>query len=122
MAAEDAIETCATTAVHPERVARIRAQMADADTADRLAETFGALADTTRLRILEALTHEEACACDLSAALGLTQSGTSHHLRTLRNLRIVKHRREGRLVFYSLDDEHIRGLFAQGLEHALEGR
>jgi len=85
-----------------------------------LAEIFAALADPTRLRIIEALAIEPMCVCDLSEALGLSQSGISHHLRTLRTLRLVKHRRVGRRVFYALDDEHIRRLFAQGLEHVRE--
>jgi ArsR family transcriptional regulator, lead/cadmium/zinc/bismuth-responsive transcriptional repressor len=122
VAVADIIDTCTVPAVDPERIARMRARMIDARVAEHLAETFGALADTTRLRIIEALAHEETCVGELSAALDLSQSCASHHLRTLRNLRLVKHRREGRHVYYSLDDDHIRRLFAQGLEHALEGR
>jgi DNA-binding transcriptional ArsR family regulator len=118
----EALETCEVTAIDPDRVRRVQARMTAMETAQELADIFAALADTTRLRILEALTQEELCVCDLTAALGLTQSGVSHHLRTLRNLRLVKHRRAGRLVYYSLDDAHIGNLFAQGLEHVREGR
>ena len=114
------IDVCEVEAVDPERVRRLQRILSDEEQVERLAETFATLSDPTRLRIVEALTHEELCVCDLSAALGLSQSGTSHHLRTLRNLRLVKHRRAGRLVYYSLDDEHIRRLFAQGLEHVRE--
>ena len=114
-------ETCDVTAVDPERVRRVRLRLSDESTSQRLAETFATLADPTRLRIVEALSGEELCVCDLSAALGLSQSSTSHHLRTLRNLRMVKHRRAGRLVYYSLDDDHIVRLFDQGLEHVREG-
>src|SRR5260221_10635738 len=116
----DELDTCEVTAVDPQRIRRVQAKMTDELTTQRLAEIFAALSDTTRLRIVEALALEELCVCDLSAALGLSQSGTSHHLRTLRNLRLVKHRRAGRLVYYALDDEHIRRLFAQGLEHVRE--
>ncbi len=116
------LDVCEVTAVDPERVRRVMQKLTDEDTAERLAETFATLSDTTRLRIVEALSHEELCVCDLSAALSLSQSSTSHHLRTLRNLRLVKHRRAGRLVYYSLDDEHIVKLFAQGLEHVREDR
>jgi len=116
------LDVCEVTAVDPERVRRVMQKLTDEDTAERLAETFATLSDTTRLRIVEALSHEELCVCDLSAALSLSQSATSHHLRTLRNLRLVKHRRAGRLVYYSLDDEHIVKLFAQGLEHVREDR
>lgn len=122
MVAMHPVEVCAVPSVDPQRVERIRAAMCDASTVERLAETFGVLADITRLRIIEALAQDETCVCDLSTALGLSQSCTSHHLRTLRNLRLVKHRREGRLVYYSLDDDHIRRLFAQGLGHVREDR
>ena len=116
----ESLDVCEVTAVDPERVQRVQLGLTAESTSERLAETFAALADPARLRIVEALALEELCVCDLSAALGLSQSGTSHHLRTLRNLRLVKHRRAGRLVYYSLDDSHIAGLFVQGLEHVLE--
>lgn len=113
-------DTCEVTAIDPERVQRVQGRLTDEETCERLAETFATLSDPTRLRIVEALAAEELCVCDLSAVLRLSQSSTSHHLRTLRNLRLVKHRRAGRLVYYSLDDEHIRRLFAQGLDHVRE--
>jgi DNA-binding transcriptional ArsR family regulator len=114
------LDVCEVEAVDPEKVRRVQRNLTDDESVERLAETFAILSDPARLRIVEALTREELCVCDLSAALGLSQSGTSHHLRTLRNLRLVKHRRAGRLVYYTLDDEHIRRLFAQGLEHVRE--
>jgi ArsR family transcriptional regulator, lead/cadmium/zinc/bismuth-responsive transcriptional repressor len=116
----DQVEQCDVTAIDPERVLRVQNRMIDETTTQRLAETFAALADVTRLRMIEALSAEELCVCDLSAALGLSQSATSHQLRTLRNLRLVKYRRAGRLVYYSLDDAHIERLFAQGIEHVRE--
>jgi DNA-binding transcriptional ArsR family regulator len=115
-------DICEVPLVDPDRVRRVTASLTDERTASELADTFAALADATRLRIIEALSLEEMCVCDLSAALRLSQSATSHQLRILRNLRLVKHRRAGRLVYYSLDDDHIRGLFAQGLDHVREGR
>jgi ArsR family transcriptional regulator, lead/cadmium/zinc/bismuth-responsive transcriptional repressor len=120
MRANPKIEVCDVPLVDPDRVERVQARMIDDLTAHRLAETFAAMADSTRLRIIEALSQEELCVCDLSAALRLSQSATSHQLRTLRNLRLVKYRRRGRLVYYSLDDAHISRLFAQGLEHVCE--
>ncbi len=96
--------------------------LTDAETMNRLAETFGALADPARLRMVEALSKRELCVGDLSVTVGLSASATSHHLRTLRNLRLVKHRRDGKSVFYLLDDMHIRSLFDQALEHVLEER
>ena len=88
---------------------------------ERLAETFRALGDPTRVRILDALSKAELCVCDLAARLGLSESAVSHQLRLLRSLRLVRTRRAGRLVFYTLDDDHITRLFAQGLEHVREG-
>lgn len=86
----------------------------------RLAVLFAALADTTRLRIIEALAHSELCVGTLSTTLDLTQSATSHQLRILRDLRLVKSRRAGRLVYYSLDDDAIYPLLKQGLEYVRE--
>jgi ArsR family transcriptional regulator len=85
-----------------------------------LAETFKVLGDTTRVRILDALARTEVPVCDLAAVLGLTQSAVSHQLRLLRGMRLVKSRRDGRHILYTLDDHHILGLFEQGLEHVQE--
>jgi ArsR family transcriptional regulator len=114
------IETCDVPLVDPDRVARVLREMTDTASTSRLAAIFAALADTTRLRIIDALAQEELCVCDLCAVVGLSQSAVSHQLRLLRDLRLVKHRRAGRLVYYSLDDRHIEALFAMGLEHVLE--
>jgi ArsR family transcriptional regulator len=86
-----------------------------------LAEIFKALGDTTRVRMLDALARAEVCVCDLAAMLGLTESAVSHQLRLLRSLRLVKSRRDGRHIYYSLADQHIVRLFEQGLEHVQEG-
>ena len=99
------------------RVRDIQEHMVDGDTAARLAQTFKALSDPTRVRILSALMECELCVHELAAALGMTHSAISHQLATLREMRLVKFRKEGRHVFYALDDEHIHGLFSQGLDH-----
>jgi ArsR family transcriptional regulator len=91
--------------------------MADEATAVRLAGLFKALSDPTRVRIVSLLAEAELCVCDLSSALGMSQSAISHQLRTLRDLRLVRWRREGREIFYALDDEHVVDLFHRGLEH-----
>jgi DNA-binding transcriptional ArsR family regulator len=88
--------------------------------ASTLAETFKALGDPMRVRILDALSRAELCVCDLARLVGLSESATSHQLRLLRSLRLVRTRRAGRMVFYALDDDHIRKLFAYGLEHVEE--
>ncbi len=85
-----------------------------------LAGTFSALGDPTRVRILDALSHGELCVCDLAAVLRLSQSAVSHQLRLLRSIRLVRPRRDGRIVFYSLDDQHIMSIFKQTLQHVEE--
>lgn len=100
---------------------RLNAQsrLVDGVTAAKLAETFKAVSDPTRVRIISALSHAELCVHDIAAALDMTQSAISHQLRTLRELRLVKFRREGRHVYYTLDDEHIQDLYRMGLDHVL---
>lgn len=85
-----------------------------------LAETFQVLGDPTRVRIVHALSLSELCTSDLAALVGMSESAVSHQLRTLRQLHVVRSRRMGKLVYYSLADDHVRRLFEQGLEHALE--
>jgi ArsR family transcriptional regulator len=89
----------------------------DLETAERLAKVFHAIADPTRIRILSALAEAELCVSDLAAALGMSISAISHQLRLLRELRVVRKRREGKHVYYALDDDHVRDLFERGLEH-----
>ena len=93
-------------------------QVIDAATASRLAETFGALSDPTRLRIISALAHHELSVGALATTVGLSESATSHQLRVLRTLRLVRARRDGRRSFYCLADDHIHDLFDRALEHA----
>src|SRR5262249_10294210 len=93
--------------------------LADAS-ASALAETFKVLGDVTRVRILDALSRAEVAVCDLAELLGVTQSAVSHQLRLLRHARLVKSRRDGQHIYYTLDDHHILRLFEQGLEHVEE--
>jgi ArsR family transcriptional regulator len=103
--------------LYEEQAKENQAQLVDEATAAGLAETFQALADPSRIRLISALLNGEMCVYDLAAMLGMSQSAVSHQLRILRNLHLVKNRKAGRIVFYSLDDEHIRDLFQRGLEH-----
>jgi ArsR family transcriptional regulator len=112
---------CAETYIHQERVQEALPHLLDDPTAVRLAETFRALSDPTRVRIVSLLAQAELCVCDLAAALGMSQSAVSHQLRTLRDLRLVRWRREGRQIFYTLDDEHVADLFRRGLDHVVHG-
>jgi DNA-binding transcriptional ArsR family regulator len=91
--------------------------LVDAPTAERLAQTFSALGDPTRVRILSALAETELCVGDLAAALEMSMSAISHQLHLLRELRIVRNRRAGKHIYYALDDEHVHDLFRRGLEH-----
>jgi ArsR family transcriptional regulator, lead/cadmium/zinc/bismuth-responsive transcriptional repressor len=92
----------------------------DAHTVEGLTEIFRVLGDPTRVRILDALSRSELCVGDLAQQLGVSESAVSHQLRLLRNTRIVRSRREGRMIFYALDDKHVLALFRQGLRHVLE--
>lgn len=99
---------------------RVRRALVRTETADRLGDTFKVLGDATRVRIIDALSHESLCVSDITALLGLSESAISHQLRLLRGCRLVRGRRAGRLVVYSLDDQHILGLFRQARQHVEE--
>lgn len=113
----DTMLTCADGGVDLDRLSDARHHLLDTDTAVLLAETFKALADPTRTQILSALLGPELCVGELAAALDMSVSAVSHQLSLLRHLRIIKHRREGRHIYYTLDDEHIATLYRCGLEH-----
>ena len=118
----DPAEACDIFHADPERIAAIRASAPADEAIAALSEIFRALGDPTRLRLLSALGAGELCVCDLASLAGISESATSHQLRLLRALRLVRARRDGRLVFYRLDDEHVSGLVAQGLQHVAETR
>ena len=113
-------EVCDLVQIDLSSVRKIRAVLVQPDAVQGLADTFSALGDPTRVRILDALSHGELCVCDLAAVLRLSQSAVSHQLRLLRGLRLVRPRREGRVVFYDLDDQHIISIFKQTLQHVEE--
>lgn len=102
-------------------VQEVQSALIDGLKAAKLAQIYAALSDPTRVRIISALNVRELCVNDLAAALGMTQSAISHQLRLLRTLGLVRNRRQGRIIFYALDDEHIRDLFQRGLEHIQHG-
>ena len=110
-------DCCEDDTIDTERVAQARALMVPEERALALAATFRALADPTRVRLISMLASMELCVGDLAAALGMSVSAVSHQLRLLRDLRLVRSRRDGRHVFYALDDEHITMLYQGGLEH-----
>jgi len=113
-------DTCDVACLHPEVVGAARAALLPHKEAQDLAAIFSVLADPTRVRLIAALAARELCVCDLANVLGLRQSTVSHQLRLLRALRVVRFRKEGRVAYYALDDAHVTGLLAQGLEHIRE--
>lgn len=115
------LERCEVECLHPEHVAPLLGRILDYPAADRVASTFGVLADPTRARILHALSmSEELCVCDLALLLGISQSALSHQLRLLRDRNVVARSKRGRIVYYRLADEHMRHVFTDGLRHSGE--
>jgi DNA-binding transcriptional ArsR family regulator len=110
-------DTCQQRYVHGDALDRAGTRLLEDGAYVDLAELFGALADSTRARIVHLLLHEELCTCDLAALLGVTDSCVSQHLRIVRSLRLVKSRRAGKFVYHSLDDAHIALLVQVGLTH-----
>lgn len=113
-------ERCDCDVIHEEIVHDVREKMPVAQTLYDLAELFKILGDSTRIKIIWALDESEMCVCDLAFLLHMTQSAISHQLRVLKQSGLVKNRREGKIVFYSLIDEHVRQIFSQGLIHISE--
>ncbi|MDR0636665.1 MAG: metalloregulator ArsR/SmtB family transcription factor [Treponema sp.] len=111
---------CTTNVIHEEVVAAVRKEMPDDELLLDLADLFKVFGDSTRVKIICALLRAEMCVCDIAALLGMSKSAISHQLRTLRQTRIVKYRREGKVVYYSLEDEHVGTIFDQGLVHVSE--
>jgi ArsR family transcriptional regulator len=110
-------ECCDVTIIHDEIVSDVQAKQLPLEKGNELALLFQALSDPTRLRIIHTLIQAEVCVCDLAAILEMSQSSISHQLRNLRALRLVKHRKVGRMVYYSIDDEHVLSLMEIGLQH-----
>ena len=114
------VPCCDFIHVHEEVVSAVRKEMPDEDTLYDLTELFRIFGDSTRVRILYVLFASEMCVCDIAQLLGMTQSAISHQLRALKSARLVKARRDGKTVFYSLADGHVRAIIDQGLEHVTE--
>ena len=114
------IPCCEEPCVHAGTVERVRTQLPPDEQLYDLAELFKIFGDSTRVKILYALYESELCVCDLADVLGLTQSAVSHQLRLLKSSKLVKFRREGKTVFYSLADDHVVRILSQGMEHLEE--
>jgi ArsR family transcriptional regulator len=113
-------DKCDCNVIHEDVVNRVKKALPDEEALLNLAELFKVFGDTTRVRIISALIHAEMCVCDIASLLGMTKSAISHQLRALRQTKLVKYRKEGKVVYYSLDDDHVATLFAQGLLHVSE--
>ncbi|MDS1030589.1 metalloregulator ArsR/SmtB family transcription factor [Bacillota bacterium LX-D] len=111
------IENCTCNVIHEDVVLKVSKQMPEEENLFELAELFKVFGDTTRIKIIYALFAAEMCVCDIAALLKMNQSAISHQLRVLKQARLVKYRKEGKIVYYSLDDEHVKRIFDQGLLH-----
>ena len=114
------VPCCQEALVHSEAVNRVRGQLPPDEQLYDLADLFKIFGDSTRVKILYALLDTELCVCDIAKLMEVTQSAVSHQLRVLKNSKLVKFRREGKTVYYSLADDHVIHILAQGMEHILE--
>ena len=117
---KNGMDCCDCTQVHDDIVSEVTSQLPDDEILYDLAELFKVFGDSTRIKILYALSERELCVCDISELLGVSQTAISHQLRVLKGAKLVKYRREGKNVFYSLDDDHVRSIINQGMEHVEE--
>ena len=120
MISENEIEISGEGVIHEEIVKKALAEQPEEEQLADLADLFKNFSDTTRIRILSLLISDEMCVADITAALNATQSAVSHQLRILKQSRLVKARRDGKIVYYSLADDHVKTIFAMGMEHVRE--
>lgn len=111
---------CSCNVIHEDIIKTVKEGLSGENDLKRVAELFKALDDPTRLKIINALILSEMCVCDIAALMQMTQPAVSHHLKVLRQSNLVKNRRDGKVVYYSLDDEHVHNIFYQGMLHACE--
>ena len=114
------VECCEVTCIHEEKVHMVQKLLPDDELINELADFYKVFGDATRVKILYVLLESEMCVCDLAAILKMTQSAISHQLRVLKQMKLVKNRREGKTVYYSLTDGHIQNIISQGMEHLIE--
>ncbi len=117
---ENKSESCSCNVIHKEVVENVKNKLPKEETLYDLAELFKVFGDSTRIKIICSLFESEMCVCDLSVLLNISQSAISHQLRVLKSARLVKFRRDGKVIYYSLDDEHIKQIFDAGLHHITE--
>ena len=117
---EKQFDKCDCTIIHEDVVDKVKSTMPEEEDLYNLADFFKVFGDSTRIRILYALSASDMCVCDIAALLDMSQSAISHQLRILKQARLVKYRKEGKVVYYSLDDDHIKHIVEQGLIHIME--
>lgn len=117
---QNGVEVCEFLCAHDSIVNEVKESMPDEDTLFDLAELYKILGDHTRIRILMVLSRHEMCVCDIATLLSMTQSAISHQLRLLKQARLIKFRREGKTIFYSLADDHVKLLISLAIEHLQE--
>lgn len=117
---EEYIEECLDTTIHKENINKVLNDMPDDNTICDLADLFKVFGDSTRIKIIYSISKKELCVCDIAETISMTHSAVSHQLKNLKQARLVKSRKDGKIVYYSLDDEHIKGIFNQSLEHIKE--
>lgn len=117
---EPEIDRCDCHTIHEDIVSDVRNHMPEEDILLDLADIFKVFSDSTRVKILYALFRAEMCVCDIAVLLGMTKSSISHQLRILKQANLVKYRKDGRVVYYSLADDHVKSIFNQGLLHVCE--
>jgi ArsR family transcriptional regulator, lead/cadmium/zinc/bismuth-responsive transcriptional repressor len=120
MTKKNTIPLCGIEFIDEEKVSKVRNNLPDESEIFELSETFKTLGDSTRLKIVLSLLKSELCVCDLSTLIGVSVSAISHQLRYLKNNRLVKYRKEGKIVYYSLDDSHIKTIIKETLKHVRE--
>ena len=114
------VETCEEKTIHPEQVDSVVKDLPPDEMLFDLAELFKIFGDSTRIKILYVLFEAELCVCDIAAVLGMSQSAISHQLRTIKQSRLVKNRREGKTIYYSLADDHVKTIIGMAIEHLEE--
>ena len=117
---ENIIEKCSCNIIHNDIVEKVKKTLPKDEILYDLAEFFKVFGDSTRIKIICALFESEMCVCDLAALLNVSQSAISRQLKTLKSARLVKYRRDGKVIYYSLDDEHVKHVFDEGLRHVTE--
>jgi DNA-binding transcriptional ArsR family regulator len=117
---KDIFDICNCNVIHEDVVKKVKKTIPQDETLYDLADLFKIFGDSTRIKIVCALFQSEMCVCDIAALLGMNQSAISHQLRVLKQARLVKYRKEGKVVYYTLDDDHVKGIFDQGLAHLNE--